>query len=72
MGLEEKEKNERKGFFKKYLLYLSFLQKDSEKKIHVQVVDLEGNNFRGSRKKIRSKKGKRRYLRQESQRLQLP
>ena len=47
--------NER-DFLKKYLLNLSFPQKDSESKIHVQVVDLGGKNLGGFRKKIGSEK----------------
>ena len=59
-------------FLKEYLLNLSFPQKDSETMIHVQVADLWGNNLGGSRKKIGSEKWKRKYVRQEGQKLKLP
>lgn len=61
-----------RDFLKEYLPNLSFPQKESETKIHVQAVDLEGNNLGGSRKKIGSEKWKRKYVRQEGQKLKLP
>ena len=45
-----------RDFLKEYLPNLSFPQKESETKIHVHAVDLEGNNLGGSRKKIGSEK----------------
>lgn len=45
-----------RDFLKEYLPNLSFPQKESETKIHVQAVDLEGNNLGSSRKKIGSEK----------------
>ena len=68
----EREKSKKGIFWKEYLLNLNFPQKDSESEIHVQVVDLGGNNLGGSRKKIGSEKWKRKYVRQEGQKLKLP
>ena len=67
-GIRREGENWKKGISKN----LSFPQKDSESKIHVQVVDLGGKNLGGFRKKIGSEKWKRKYVRQEGQKLKLP